>query len=150
MAAQTSLNHQCPASLGIGPDAWKTRTASWPSPYVAVATHGSSAGLTFSALQNAPQGTLFHSAATGLQGSVYGDRTMLDVLDMGESGYGINSLGRYIVAALLNARSGRTSMLTEATVRNMWNDVVSQGYFVPTAGIKWGPAEVIGYLKTTM
>lgn len=71
---------------------------------------------------------------------------MLDVIDHTSA----DSLGRYIVAALLNARSGRTPMLTEMQVRNMWNDLVNRGYYEPTAGIRWSASQIVAYLKTTI
>ena len=73
-------------------------------------------------------------------------KTMLDVIDQ----TGSDSLGRYIVAALLNARSGRTPMLTETQVRNMWNDLVHRGYYEPTAGSRWGAPQIVAYIKTTI
>lgn len=82
---------------------------------------------------------------------MFGDRTLLEVIDIGEGGgAGTVSVGRYIVAALLNARSGRTPVLDETGVRNMWNDLVNLGYYEPTAGIQWTAPEIIAYLKTTM
>ena len=62
-----------------------------------------------------------------IPGRVYGDRTMLEVIDFNEGGHATSALGRYIVAALLNARSGRTPVLTETGVRMMWNDAVNRG-----------------------
>ena len=75
--------------------------------------------------------TQFHCPTTGLGGRIFGDRTMLEVLDIGEGGGGVQSLGRYIVAALLNARAGRTPVLTETGARTMWNDCVNQGCYEP-------------------
>jgi hypothetical protein len=41
-------------------------------------------------------------------------------------------------------------MLSETVVRNMWNDLISRGYFEPTAGIRWGAAEIVAYIQTTI
>jgi hypothetical protein len=54
------------------------------------------------------------------------------------------------VAALHNARAGRTPVLDETAVRTMWNDLVNRGSYEVSAGINWGPAEIVSYLKTTM
>jgi hypothetical protein len=62
----------------------------------------------------------------------------------------ICTLGRYIAAALLNARSGLTPVLNESNVRGMWNGYIASGYFQPAAGIKWGAAEIVAYIKTTL
>jgi hypothetical protein len=51
---------------------------------------------------------------------------------------------------LLNACTGRTPVLNETGVRMMWNDLVSQGYYEPTAGVRWTAPEIIAYLGTTM
>lgn len=93
------------------------------------------------------QGTLFHSPTTGFGGTVFGSQTMLDVLG---SGAQMSGLGPYMVAALLNARAGRTPVLTEVAVRNIWNDLINGGFFEPTAGIRWGASEIVAYLRTTM
>jgi hypothetical protein len=50
----------------------------------------------------------------------------------------------------LNAGCGRTPVLDEAEVRNIWNSMINTGYYEPTAGVQWGPADVIAYLQTTM
>ncbi|HEX6792726.1 MAG TPA: hypothetical protein VF304_02645 [Casimicrobiaceae bacterium] len=73
---------------------------------------------------------------------------MLDVIASG--GSQMSGIGPYMAAALLNARSGRTPVLTEATVRNMWNDLINRGYFEPTAGVRWGATQIIAYIRTTM
>jgi hypothetical protein len=96
---------------------------------------------------SAAPGTAFHCPTTGLGGNVYGDMTMLDVINADSSGDG---LGRYIVAALLNARAGRTPVLTEFTVRNMWNDLHNRGYYEPTAAVRWGSSQIVAYIKTTI
>lgn len=124
---------------GLTPNQWKARALQWPTPFCA----------TNQALTDR-QATLYHCPTTGFSGHVYGDHTMLEVLDINEGGSGTTSLGRYMVAALLNACAGRTPVLTESGVRDMWNDVVNRGYYEPTAGIQWGAPEIIAYLKTTM
>ena len=130
---------------GLTPTQWKAHAAQWPSPYCATAATAAT-----SSNGRYEYATLYHCPTTGLNGRVFGDRTMLEVIDIGESGGGATSLGRYIVAALLNARAGRTPVLDETGVRQMWNDTVNRGYYEPTAGVRWGPAEIIAYLKTTM
>jgi len=96
-----------------------------------------------------PSGTAYHCPTTGLGGRVFGTMSMLQVIDV-RSGGSLDALGRYIVAALLNARSGRTPMLAETGVRNMWNDLINRGYYEPTAGVHWGAAEIVAYIKTTI
>jgi hypothetical protein len=138
MAATTS---RAPAAAsicyGLTPTQWKAHANQWPTPYCAVSSFGM-----------VP--TLYHCPTTGFSGQIFGDRSMLEVIDMQESGFGVGSLGRYMVAALLNARSGRTPVLNETTVRAMWNSMVSRGYYEPAPGVQWTSAELIAYIKTTM
>ena len=94
--------------------------------------------------------TRFHSKATGLGGKVFGNATMLDVLQQKAGGGTYQTLGRYIAAALLNAAAGRTPYLSEGMIRQVWNDVMAHGYFEPTANVRWGPTEIIAYLRITM
>ena len=90
------------------------------------------------------RGTPYHCPTTGLYGRAYADHTMLDVLDIGDG------LGDYFVAALLNARSGRTPVLTEEGVRKMWNDVVNGGSYEPATGVRWTAQQVVAYIRTSM
>ena len=94
--------------------------------------------------------TRFHSKATGLGGKVFGNATMLDVLQQKAGGGAYQRFGSYIVAALLNAAAGRTPYLSEGMIRQVWNDVMARGYFEPTAGVRWGPTEISSYLRSTM
>src|SRR5882672_11343171 len=114
------------------------------------ATSTASTPTIFSGTGTATGNTPFHSATTGLNGRVFGDRTMLEVIDIGEGQSTMRGLGRYVVAALLNARAGRTRMLTETTARNIWNDLVNRGYYEATAGVRWDVPKVIAYIKTTI
>ena len=102
------------------------------------------------ATNTSDDGTLYHCPVTGFGGRVFGQRTMMNVLGMTDGGSNVYSLGRYMVAALLNACSGRTPVLGEDGVRDMWNDLVNRGYYEPTAGVRWDAADIVAYLRTTM
>ena len=133
---------------GLTPDQWKMQAASWPSPYCGTNASQFGGASAFSFAQ--PSATLYHCPTTGFAGNTFGKNTMLEVLDMGENSASLRGLGRWMVAALLNACSGRTPVLTESAVRAMWNDMLNQGYYEPTAGVRWGVPEIIAYLNTTM
>lgn len=75
---------------------------------------------------------------------------MLDVLRQNAGGGPYQTLGRYVAAAMLNAAAGRTPYLSEGTIRQIWNDLMARGYFEPTAGVRWGPLEIVVYLRSTM
>jgi hypothetical protein len=51
---------------------------------------------------------------------------------------------------LLNAAGGKTPYLPASTIRKMWNDLISFGYFQPTAGVRWNADQIEAYLRTTM
>jgi len=117
---------------GKSPSAWVS-LGSWPTPY-----H-----------PNGQDATLYHCPTTGLGGALFSGSTMRHVMNLSDDG-ATRTLGRYIAAALLNAKAGMTPTLSETTVRQMWNDVTTTGRFEPTAGIGWGPSEVITYIKSTI
>jgi len=94
--------------------------------------------------------TLYHCPVTGFGGRVFGHRSMMDVLAMTDGGTNVHTLGRYMVAALLNACSGRTPVLGEDGVRDMWNDLINRGYYEPAAGMRWDAGDIVSYLQTTM
>jgi len=134
-----SHSPQVSTCSGLSVSAW-TSASTWPDPYKKTIKHG----------VNGWDPTLYHCLTTGLNGSTYSTKTMLDVMQMSD-GVTMQALGRYIGAALLNARAGKTPVLSEATVRSMWNAIaLGPGFYEPTAGIHWGPAEVIAYIKTTI
>jgi hypothetical protein len=61
----------------------------------------------------------------------------------------IDELGQHCVKALLNYRAGLTPFCTESTVKAIFNECSSKGYFQPTAGVKWTVAQCVDYLKST-
>ena len=96
------------------------------------------------------EATRFHSATTGFGGNVFGSFTMFDVLQGVAGGDHLATLGRYIVAAMLNAKAGLSPFLDENTVRQMWNDVVTNGHYEPLPGVHWGSEQIVAYLRSIM
>lgn len=90
----------------------------------------------------------------------YPGKTLLNVLELPGNSMGRDALARHIVAALLNAKSGKTpaNVLSESTVKAVWAAFVKLGYYEPTAGIKWyadysvpsGIGGITPWLKSTM
>ena len=110
-------------------------------------TSSSTATLT-KATSLTPQPTKFHSGATGFGGTIMGNRTLHQVLQLGDGGaYGV---AKYCATALLNAAAGRTPVLTETRVRNIWNEYINRGYFEPTAGVRWDSTQIVTYIKSTI
>ena len=63
--------------------------------------------------------------------------------------YDANKLGMHLVAAYLNAKQGYTPFLTVERIQSMWTEVQAKGYFSPTAGVKWYPADIVVYISKT-
>jgi hypothetical protein len=130
---------------GRSPGYFGTHSAQWPSPY--------EAGSYTDSDTRSSSGTMFKDSALGFHCSGYGSNyknySMMQIIGLGGGG-DPHQLGAHIIAALLNARMGWTPVLTEAQVRNMFNEYDSKGYFEPTAGVKWYPEDIVTYLQSTM
>lgn len=94
--------------------------------------------------------TKFDAVFGGFGG--YPGKTLLSVLELPGNSMGRDALARHIVAALLNAKSGKTpaNVLSESRVKTVWSDFVRLGHFEPTAGIKWSADSITQWLKSTM
>ena len=140
---------------GRTPGYWCTNTTTshkWPSPYKT----GTCTNTQFTQQYNSwstSGATMYKDTTLGFHCTGYGSRylkySMMQVGLLGGTGDPYQ-LGAHCVAALLNARMGWTPVLTEAQVRAMFNDYASKGYYEPTAGVKWYPADIVTYLKSTM
>jgi hypothetical protein len=139
---------------GCTPGYWATHGGGgpqpngWPSPY----QPGTCSG-TQTHYASWSGGTKFNDRQFGFQcngfGQVYKPYSMMQVLLLSGGG-DPNQLGAHIVAALLNAQRGYTPVLTVAQVTDMFNEWDQNGYYEPTAGVKWNGAEIVAYLLTTM
>lgn len=138
--------------LGRTPGYWGNHPENWPSPYLP-GNCNSGKGNSCTDSSNWSGGTRFADMALGFHcsgyGSIYLKYSMMQVIWLGGGGDPYQ-LGAHIVAALLNAKMGWSLMLSEAQVKNIFNEYNSKGYFEPTAGVKWYPAEIVTYLKSTM
>ena len=140
------------ALTGKSPTYWEENTGSnWPSSCKSHASNSNTA-TTFKAT--------FGSVCSGITSST----TLLSVLKNHNGGQ--VAVARACVAALLNAKSNRTSsVLPESAVIQMWSEFISRSYYEPTAGVKWyanspalpangvantgGKGGILGYLNTT-
>lgn len=81
--------------------------------------------------------------------------SMMQVMIMsdGSNPWGLTdtgNLGSHIVAALLNAKAGLTDdVLDETAVIGMWTEWAANGYYEPTAGVKWYAADIVRYITST-
>lgn len=131
---------------GVSPGYWGTHPTQWPLPYQA----GACSTKTCTQSTDWSGGTLFRSVfnCTG-HGMIYLNVSLMQVIWLSGNADPAQ-LGAHCVAALLNARTGTTPVLTEARVVNIFNEWDSKGYFEPTAGVKWYAADIVTYLKSTM
>jgi hypothetical protein len=59
-------------------------------------------------------------------------------------------MAQYMLAAYLNVLSGRVNFVNIETLRSVWNEWVSKGYYAPMAGQQWYANDIVGYLRGTM
>lgn len=79
--------------------------------------------------------------------------TLLQVVDPTAipNGADKGNVAMHIVAALLNARYDKVSVLPETRVREIWTEYSSTGFYTPSAGAaKWDGEQIVKYLKSTM
>lgn len=140
----TSRVHAGSSCTGKTPDWWKN-----PSNYVYWPT------------SKYTKTTLFQNCLASY--SACYNKTLLEVLSMPDTS-GNNCAAKYMVAALLNAATGRTpGVMDENTTKTIWSKFVTGSFkYTPTAGITWyadyavpaPPAPMVGglieWLKTTM
>jgi len=140
--------------MGRTPGYWGTHY-NWPSNYKTGTCTNTRKKQDYKSWSNtgSTSGTMYKDSTLGFQCSGYGLKlkpySMMQVILLGGSGDPYQ-LGAHCVAALLNAKMGWTPVLTEAQVRNMFNEYNSKGYFEPTAGVKWYGPDIVTYLKSTM
>lgn len=143
---------------GKSPGYWKEHPESWPAPYLPGDCTNQC-----NDVSNWSGGTPFHPTFMGdifkadLDNNPVTPKTSISMMQVmimsnGNNPWGLSdpdNLGMHIVAALLNAKSGYTPVLTEIAVINMWNEWATQGYFEPTAGVQWNSAQIVTYIKST-
>lgn len=118
---------------GLSPGYWKNHD-DWPHGFYPVSTKYKTATKFSPFFSNSPYPA---------------SKTFLEVLQTG--GGPPNSVARHMVASVLNVASGRVpgTVLTIPLLKTMWIDYRSNGYFEPTAGIKWYHDEIQSYLDST-
>ena len=164
-AASGNLSHHGATVIcqGRTPGFWKqsNHSGEWPSVYM----QGTCSGINGSC-NSSPQswtgGTRFHDIFGGggiKKGSSFKvggvSLSLNQIMVMNDNCYpGLSdpdNLCSHLVAALLNAATGKTeSVLSVTTVLGIWNEWLSKDYFEPTAGVTWKSPQIVAYLKTTM
>jgi hypothetical protein len=154
LSANTSVSQQGKYGVctGISPGNYKTQTSptspayNWPSAPVpstefhALFSKGSGAGL----------------FTVGLKKGGTRSLTLLEVLalpnvpkDVSGVPADPSKLAFHLIGAYLNIQNRfvPSVVLTSSQVLTIWGEYASKGYFEPTAGIKWYPADIVAYLK---
>lgn len=163
-AASGNLSqHGTPVTCtGRTPGYWKQphHADAWVAPYTQGTCLNGGPGKGSVGCMESPEkwtgGTLFHDVCGGNNFKVNNKSlSMNQVMIMNNNSYaGLSdpdNLGCHIVAAILNAASGKTDgVLSVMAVIGMWNEWVTKGYFEPSAGAKWSSAQIVAYLQTTM
>jgi len=57
-------------------------------------------------------------------------------------------LARDIVASLLNAQAGLTPGISVGTVKGIWKEYATKGFFEPAAGVQWGFQDIMTYIAS--
>ena len=153
LSGNLSFHGTPPTCLGRTPGYWSTHD--WISPYKTGSCIDRQHKQDYKSWSNSgsSSGTMYNDSTLGFDCFAYGlkykEYSMMQVVLLGGVGDTFQ-LGAHCVAALLNARMGWTPVLTEAQIRNMFNEYAAKGYFEPTAGVKWYPEDIVTYLKSTM
>ncbi|TFW19430.1 hypothetical protein E4L96_11775 [Massilia arenosa] len=61
----------------------------------------------------------------------------------------VNKVANHIIAAYLNARTGKTSFLTADQVRAIWKEYWMTGVYKVNATVTWNGAQLVDYLTRT-
>lgn len=133
---RSSPGQQAVVCSGLSPGYWKNWTDSWP------------AGCYATSSPNRPA-TLFASVFPNGGTKTYQTGTMLEVLNCNQQGEDPHNLGAHLVAAFLNVKSAKISYLTVASLKTIWYELGTYGYYTPMAGKKWYAKEVADYLAST-
>lgn len=126
---------------GLSPGYWKNHASPgdpWPSPYASGTMTGTGQGRSFSG------GTRFHDVF--VKGKYnYNDKSMLRVLWQAPGSFAFHT-----IACLLNAASGIEGyLLAPGQVIQIWNDIMTQGYYLTSTGQQMFEADAKAFFEQT-
>jgi hypothetical protein len=143
---------------GFDPAYWSTTSAAWP---IAKDTKFSDVfGASGNQWINAPTAKFFDvfsdtntnknkdkkaKADTNTIPDTSQTATLFEVLTSSEA----PEVVKRLIAAFLNARGHYNDFPTEDNVRTIYREWISTGSYEPSAAIKWGPDDIVKYLKAT-
>jgi hypothetical protein len=82
----------------------------------------------------------------GRNSDKYGKQSLLKIMTDDDFE---NFVGRHLVATYLNLKSGKINFLSETTLKTMWAELQSKGYYTPAPKVYWTADIVKLYLKAT-
>jgi hypothetical protein len=130
---------------GRTPGYWKQTQHfnAWPCPYRPVARKTAPCpGAATPFFKNGGNGGVFTPAGP------YASMTFLDVLNQGSGPP--HNVGRHIVAALLNAKAGLSTVVSIPVILGIWTQFATMGFYEPTAGVQWDHNQITAWLESTM
>jgi hypothetical protein len=137
---------------GRSPGYWATQPDRWPPQYRPGTCDDDEHG---TCKKYESDGTPFHNItnSAGLTGPFYNNGTfktltMMQVLWLGGGGDAYQ-LGAHLCAALLNAATIPNYGMDEATVKEIWRQLATQGYYQPSVGTPMYPQDVVAFIKNT-
>ena len=86
-------------------------------------------------------------ACNGGNQQTFGTKTLLQVVRGCD--FDKYNLAMHLVSTYLNVLSGKISFLSPATLKNMWTQLQSNGYYSPAKGVFWSAEQTKKYLEAT-
>lgn len=87
-------------------------------------------------------------SCNGMNGKTYGAVTQGAILDPQK--WDKDGIGRHLMACYLNVQAGLSTFQTTSMLQRIWLEYQNQGYYTPTAGVRWDGAKIVEYLQGTM
>lgn len=81
-------------------------------------------------------------------GSAYANTSCKEIMEGASCDQ--SRMAQYMLAAYLNVLSKRVNFLSIESLRAVWLEWVTKGYYAPMAGQKWYANDIVGYLYGTM
>jgi hypothetical protein len=116
-----------PTCAGRSPGYWKN-TDSWPG-----------------VLKTTPYSRVFACNARNFK--TYGSVTLAEILVPKK--WDTFGVGRHLVACWLNVKAELSTFQTEEDLTRIWNEYARNGYYTPTAGVRWDGDRIAQYLQST-
>jgi hypothetical protein len=133
---QSQPSNQTLVCGGLSPGYWKQHLNRWPAGAIPKTQNGKIA-------------TKFASVFPGGGTTFLQNATLLECLEDNSPSNDPHNLAMHLVAAYLNVLSGKISYLTVPALQKIWHDVITYGYYSPSAGVKWDAYAVKIYLEST-